>query len=104
MRAKLKANNARLRSQIPNGSDFRVWSPQQVLHWALGLENGRLKKYADALREAVPQLAATGVDLCFVSEAQLESLGVLPFEERALLFEHIQRLIRSTSSFQVNVQ
>ena len=89
---KAKVNELEMKALVP--SQFMQWDQSQIHLWIMSLENGRFKKYASDLMNALTSNDIIGEDLMDVTGLVLKSWGVKDRKDMKSLNAHIERLVR----------
>merc|ERR1712093_552896 len=76
------------------------WGPQEVLTWLLSLENGRLGKYKDVLRQSMERSPISGFDLPHVNMLTARQMGIFDVADQDFLLKQVAAITHPTSPIQ----
>merc|ERR1712093_462910 len=68
------------------------WGPQEVLTWLLSLENGRLGKYKDVLRQSMERSPISGYDLPHVNMLTARQMGIFDVSDQDFLLKQVSAI------------
>lgn len=84
-------------TQTLNMPQYMSWGPNEVLTWMLSLENGRLRKYQDILRQSMERSPIAGYDLPHVNMLTARQMGIYDVADQDFLLKQVSAITHPTT-------